>query len=81
VLSSVVIKIPSAVKLLITSARIVLPVSRTRPFTLLPALTPSRSMSGAFVYPGCDVPSISIGTMMLGKADAVAIVQMPVAAL
>ncbi len=79
-MSVVVIEIPASLKLLITSARIVLPpepAARSRPFAPLPALVPSRSMSGAVVYPGCVVPSIVTGTVMFGRADNSEIVWAP----
>ena len=83
-LSVVVTEIPSPVKLLITSALIVLPsepVERVRPFSSKPAFVPSRSMRGAVGCPGWEEASMSTGTLMPGRADATPIVQTPVVEL
>ena len=69
---AVVIEIPPSLKLLITRALILLPpepAARSRLSAPVPAIVPSKSMSGTLEYPGWLVPSIKTGTVMVGSAS------------
>src|SRR5262249_6462913 len=71
-------RIPAPPKRLITNPRaVLLPPLMVNPFTPDPALLPFNSMIGVPANPGCVVPSMVTGPVMVGKADSGAMVCTP----